>query len=386
MTTAYRPHRSLSPVAESPSIPACYHGGAFFDAVGTDFQTLDRRHGIINADVLDAWFAPAPGVIATLQENLDWILRTSPPTQCDGLIDAIAEARRIPRTSIVVGAGSSDLIFRAFPRWLSSRSSVLLLDPTYGEYQHVLEQVIGCRVNRFALRAEADYGVNLDELGRRVVSQRPDMVVLVNPNNPTGQHIPRRELEAFLARMPETTRFWIDEAYLDYIDARESIESFAAASSNVVVCKSMSKVYALSGVRAAYLCASPRTTLEMLRVTPPWAVGLPGQIAAVRALEDPAYYCGRYDETHRLRQQLAGGLRDLGLAVLPGAANSVLCTLADGMANAGRVVATARQRGVFIRDISSMTAQPCDRVFRVAVKGGTDNAVILETLDQLLNG
>src|SRR5262245_16704211 len=72
---------------------ACFHGGAFFAAIGERFDHLERIQGIINADVLDAWFPPAPGVVAALQEQLPWLLRTSPPTGCDGMIQSIALAR-----------------------------------------------------------------------------------------------------------------------------------------------------------------------------------------------------------------------------------------------------------------------------------------------------
>jgi predicted GNAT family N-acyltransferase len=59
--------------------PICYHGGAFFEAIGEQFDDLSRRHRVINADVLDAWFPPAPGVLDALHEHLPWLLRTSPP-------------------------------------------------------------------------------------------------------------------------------------------------------------------------------------------------------------------------------------------------------------------------------------------------------------------
>ena len=65
---------------------ACFHGGAFFDAIGPEFDRLERRHEIINADVLDAWFPPSPRVIAALQEYLPWLMRTSPPTACEGMV------------------------------------------------------------------------------------------------------------------------------------------------------------------------------------------------------------------------------------------------------------------------------------------------------------
>jgi histidinol-phosphate/aromatic aminotransferase/cobyric acid decarboxylase-like protein/GNAT superfamily N-acetyltransferase len=362
----------------------CYHGGASFGAIGTNFTTLERRHDIINADVLDAWFPPAPGVLDALREHLDWVLRTSPPTNCDGLIAATAQARDVPARHLVPGGGSSDLIFRAFTRWLSPCSRVLLLDPTYGEYAHVLQNVIRCRVDRLLLDERSSYCVDLDQLGDRVESTRPELVVLVNPNNPTGQHIPRRELEDFLRRAPATTRFWIDEAYLDYIDPSESLEQFAADSDNVIVCKSMSKVYALSGVRAAYLCAPCQIADDLRRFTPPWSVSLPGQIAGVHALADPDYYRRRYHETHIFRNQLSRDLESLGFSVLPGCANFLLCRLGEHHPDARTLLDRCRTRELFLRDISSMTCRPASRTFRVAVKDAETNARIVEIIRETL--
>ena len=220
----------------------CEHGGAFFRAIGEDFAALERRHAIINADVLDAWFPPAPAVQQSLAECPEWTMRTSPPTHCEGLLRAVAAARGVPERCLVPGAGSSSLIYLAFRQWLCPSSRVLLLEPTYGEYAHVLEKIVGCRVDRLRLARSNGYAVDLEELATRLEAG-DDLVVLVNPNNPTGRHIPRRDLETLLQHAPQRTRFWVDEAYVDYIGPDESIERFAAASTNVVVAKSLSKAY-----------------------------------------------------------------------------------------------------------------------------------------------
>src|SRR5215469_6358678 len=287
---------------------ACFHGGAFFDAIGSGFRTLDRRSSIINADVLDAWFPPSPLVLSTMREHLPWLMQTSAPTLCEGLREAIAMHRDVHFENILPGAGSSDLIYLAFRQWLHSGSRVLTLDPTYGEYAHVLENVIGCRVDRITLSRHNSYSVPLDELAERM-QQDYNLVILVNPNNPTGRHIPRRELEPILSTIPARTRVWIDEAYLDYGGADESLERFAAAHDNIIVCKSMSKVYALSGMRAAYLCAAAHQVDRLLPLTPPWAIGLAAQVAAVRALEDPVYYAAQYRRTHVLRDTMYHSLQ-----------------------------------------------------------------------------
>src|SRR5882757_4022122 len=115
--------------------------------------------------------------------------------------------------NILPGAGSSDLIFRALRHWLKPGSHALILDPTYGEYAHVLERVIGCTVDRFALSRENDYAADLGRLAA-ALADGYDLVALVNPNSPTGRHVPRAELERLLRRAPARTRVWVDETYV----------------------------------------------------------------------------------------------------------------------------------------------------------------------------
>jgi Histidinol-phosphate/aromatic aminotransferase and cobyric acid decarboxylase len=180
--------------------------------------------------------------VEQLAKHLTFALKTSPPTNCDGMRRAIARARGVPADSILPGAGSSDLIFTGLGLWVSPRSRVLILDPMYGEYAHLLGTVIGARVDRLMLSRARGYAVDLEELAARV-SCGCDWVVLVNPNSPTGRHVPRQRLESVLSAAPKTTRWWIDETYVEYAGLDQSLEAFAASSSNVVICKSMSKVY-----------------------------------------------------------------------------------------------------------------------------------------------
>jgi histidinol-phosphate/aromatic aminotransferase/cobyric acid decarboxylase-like protein len=362
---------------------ACFHGGAFFSAIGERFDTLERSHQIVNADVLDAWFPPAPGVLAALQTHLPWLLRTSPPTTCEGLVGAIAEARGVAPRNILPGAGSSDLIFRALRHWLTPASHALILDPTYGEYAHVLERVIGCTVNRLPLSRSDGYAVDLGRLAEALADDY-DLLVLVNPNSPTGRHVHRGELEAVLRGAPTRTRVWVDETYIEFAGDAQSLERFAAASENVIICKSMSKVYALSGARAAYLCAGPHLLEELRAITPPWVISLPAQVAAMRALEDPEYYSMRYRETHGLRERLLPELATLGWEVLPGIANFLLCHLPAEGPDAETVVRACRERGLFLRNAALMGSQLGPRTIRTAVKDSATNARIVAILREVL--
>lgn len=362
---------------------ACFHGGAFFSAVGEKFDSLHRIQTIINADVLDAWFPPAPGVLAALHEHLAWLLRASPPTDCNGLVETIAGARGVAPQNILPGAGSSDLIFRGLRHWLSPASNALILDPTYGEYAHVLEQVIGCTVDRLALGRANNYAVDLARL-EAAFADDYDLVVLVNPNSPTGQHISRADMERILRRVPLRTRVWVDETYVEYAGAGESLERFAAQSENIIVCKSMSKVYALSGARAAYLCAGPHQLEALRAITPPWVMSLPAQVAAVRALQDRGYYAARYRETATLREHLATQLRILGWEIVPGVANFLLCHLPDAGPDAATAVAQCRKHGLFLRDAAMMGSRLGRYAIRIAVKDANTNRRMMDIIRQVL--
>ena len=358
----------------------CEHGGSFWSAVGDDFASLEKAPEIISADVLDAWFSPAPQVIAALERHLPVLVRTSPPTRCEGMVRAIASARGLNAECILPAAGSSSLIFLAFRRWLSPQSRALVLDPTYGEYTHVLANVIGCHVDSLPLRRMHQYRIDVAELARRL-SAGYDIVVLVNPNSPTGVLLARDELEPVLAEASANTRVWIDETYIEYAGLQHSVEQFAARSAGVFVCKSMSKAYALSGLRAAYL-AGPAAEIQDLRLlVPPWSVALPTQVAVVQALAASDYYEERYCETRVLRQQFAAELRgQFGFEVVPSDANFLLCHLPANCPPAVEICQRTQQRGVFLRDAGRISPRLGERCVRIAVKDAASNRRVLEVL------
>ncbi len=365
----------------------CAHGGASFAAIGERFQTLERRYEVVTADVLDAWFPPSPKAVAALQAHLSWLLQASPPADGAGLVQTIAEVRGLPPESIALGAGSSALIYLALRSWLTPSSRVLLPDPTYGEYAHVLERVIGCQVDYLTLSLADDYALDPERLRAHLHCAAPyDLIILVNPNNPTGQFLPRAALSPLLSRGPSETRVWIDEAYLDYIGDGESLEQFAAQSKNVFVCKSLSKCYALSGARAAYLCGPLPQIKALRRLTPPWSVSLPAQVAATYALKDIDYYRARYAETAGLREQLAADLRRVmpGLIVFAAPANWLLCRLPTAGPDASTIAERCRKKNVFLRDASTISARLGRHTLRIAVKDAAQNRRIVSVLADVL--
>lgn len=355
-----------------------FHGGRFFDAIGTDFHNLERADDVISADVLDAWFDPSPRVITRLREHLPFLSRTSPPAHADGLVRAISCVRGVPVANLCVGGGSSQLIFTCLPALLSEASRVLILDPMYGEYAHVLENVLHCEVVRHFLSEDTGFAVNAAALFREVGSIRPDMVIMVNPNSPTGQYWPGKDLLELVVRYPET-QFLLDETYIDYLEGNESLESMVPEHPNLIVIKSMSKVYALSGLRVAYMAASEEIVRLVGRRLPPWSVSLLAQVAAVEALADPDYYQARYRETHALRTETLSSLQTLpGTKLFDSCASFYMIKAAEQ--NASWIQQQLEQENIFVRHCDSMSTRFQDNFLRIAVKSRDQNHRIVAGL------
>ena len=160
---------------------ACYHGGQSWEASKFDF---DVRDSLIVADVLDSPFPPCPEALDVIREQLERCCQESPPTQCEELIETIAEVRGVPSRNVAVSSGSSSLMFSLLPQLLNERSRVLLLSPMYGEYSHILQHVIGCHITYFVLEDANGFAINAKDLIAQACEH--DAVILVNPNSPTG--------------------------------------------------------------------------------------------------------------------------------------------------------------------------------------------------------
>lgn len=355
-----------------------FHGGKSFEAIGEDLQQLEFAEAVINADVLDAWFDPSPKVVEKIRRFLPFLARTSPPIYAAGLVSAIARSRGIPEDCILTGGGSSDLIFTCFPHLFGTAQKAMILDPMYSEYQHVLKELIGAEVTYFDLHKEEGFRVDTDVFIRQVLAQKPDLVVIVNPNSPTGQHWPRHEIIRFLDSVPESIRIAVDETYIEYVGRMQSVETEACKRPNLMVLKSMSKVYALSGMRVGYLVAHNSIIRSLAKWMPPWAVSLPAQVSAIEALEDSTYYELRYDETHLLREEFVCNLRQHSqIEVYPSTTNLVLI---ETQSSSQEIIERMCESNVFVRNCDSMGHRFADRFLRIAVKRARENARIIEAL------
>lgn len=356
------------------------HGGDSILAVGADFRNLQRHGRVISADILDAWYPPCPEALNAIRENLEWLVRTSPPTHSEGLRTEIAIQRGVPEESVLVGGGSSSLMFACLPLLVDQSSQVAMLEPMYGEYEHVVRNVIGAGVVKHELSPEGGFCVDLDRLADQARGNA--MVILVNPNSPTGIGLKRTEVENLLAQVPLGTRVWIDETYIDFMPGAQSCETLVARFPNLIVCKSMSKFYGLSGLRIGYLVAEPGLIDRLERLTPPWSVGFLAQLAAVLALRSGDYYRTKAAETAALRTRFEEDLTATGcFQVYKGTTNFVFAEVIRGTAKEWEERCRAHE--LYIRNCASMGANLGDRFIRIALQEPAKQARMVSILNKV---
>lgn len=358
-----------------------FHGGAFFEAIGVDLRHLERSSEVISADVLDAWFDPAPSVLALLRENLPFLLRTSPPNHAEGFVEEVARARGVPEESVLPGSGSSSLLFHCLPHVLAQGSPALMLEPMYSEYEHIVGHLLGGSAHVHSLKPGSGFLPDAERFLADVRRLRPAAVLLVNPNNPTGRLWGHEAVLEVLEALPEGTLAVIDETYLEYAAGAVSLEAEAARRRNLIVLKSMSKVYALSGARVAYLVTHPERAAALRPWLPPWPVGLLAQAAAMEALRQPEYYAARYRETAALRDEVSGLLAQVpGVRVCESDANFYLIETEQARERA----AALRGQSIFVREFPA--GPLAGRYLRVSVKDQAANRRIAAALADFASG
>ena len=326
---------------------------------------------------------PAPRVLEDLNNNLAWYARTSPPLHADGLRDVISENRGIESSQIILGCGSSDLIFRVVPKFLMDQGTIVIPQPSYAEYRHVLTNLHGRKVEPFYTDGD-DFVLQVDVLNEFSNSVDASAIFLVNPCNPTGFALDKTQMIQLLDGIGNM-RIVVDETYVDYIGKGNSIEQLVEQYPNLLILKSVSKFYALSGMRIGYAVTSVRSAKQFQLETPPYIVSTPGQMAAIAAFESEDYYIDRVQETHHLRESFAARLNALpGLRVMPSNINCVLLDLKDTGWTAAEFWAEMQAQKLLCRDIGNQGLVDSSRYVRVAILNEENNEKMVTIISAVI--
>jgi threonine-phosphate decarboxylase len=301
-----------------------------------------------------------------------------PELDASSLTAALADHLGLPAANILPGSGSTELLYHSSRVLRPHR--VLLVTPAFSEYERAL-QLAGARVDFFALTPEDGFHLDAERLLRRLTPET-NLILLANPGNPGGAGIEPTAIEYVARAVREQAVVAVDEAFVDF-SPHLSVIGRVTAHANLYVFRSLTKFYAIPGLRAGYLAGPARGIGLLADCRPPWPFSTVAQAAAEACLREEAYRQQTLQLIPVLRRQLAAGLSALGLTVFPSVANYLLARLEAAGQTAGEVAAALRGRGILIRDCANFP--PLDaRYFRVAVRTAEENEKLLAALREVL--
>ncbi|MBI4302807.1 MAG: histidinol-phosphate aminotransferase family protein [Chloroflexi bacterium] len=314
---------------------------------GIDYLELEQV-GILPEDVLDFSvstnpFGPPPGIKEALSRaSVDCY----PDSESTELRLLLAEKLRVDPNNLLIGSGSTELIRLVATAYFSSDDLLVIPQPTYSEYE-IACCLVAARVLRQLMSEETGFRLNVAEAIDLIQKHHPKGVFLCNPNNPTGQYLLREEVKQILS-VARDTLVILDEAYIAFAE-NAWISTELMDCNHLVILRSMTKDYALAGLRLGYAIAPESIISVLKRVKPPWNVSSVAQMAGVFALKADGYFDMCLTKTREAKKFLVEGLRGLGLSPLPSQTNFFLVKVGD----AARFRKELLKKGILVRDCTS---------------------------------
>jgi len=267
---------------------------------------------------------PSPKALAEAQRALASGHVYPSARATDELKSEIARRHAVPEASVVLGAGSHEILRLAAGAFAGSTQKRVIAPELTFEALVRYTAPFAPAVVRVPMPAEKDFAVDPAAL-EAALAGGPALVYLANPNSPTGLALGLSAVEGLATRLPAGSTLVLDEAYLDFADdpGIGSGVPLVARGLPVVVTRTFSKVYGLAGLRVGYGIAAPDAVRTMESFRTSLGVSSVALAAARAALDDAAYVARTLEIVVRGRQQLRTGLEAMGVRSLPSHANFV---------------------------------------------------------------
>lgn len=303
-----------------------------------------------------------------------------PDVEYQRLHQVLAEHHQVPTSWLLAGNGETEVIF-ALVNALAPRRA-MLITPGFAEYRRALRQA-SCDIVDFSLRE--DEGWQLTERLLEALTPDLDCLFLCTPNNPTGLLPDDALLQAVSARCKSLgIQLILDEAFMDFIPQRNGCIRHLSGNPHLWVLRSLTKFYAIPGLRLGYLLGSDEQKVTQMRAAQmPWSINAFAALAGEVILHDYAYQQACWQWLERERPRLFAALNDLpALTVWPGMANYLFLRCdAPGV----ELQRALLEQHILIRRCANYPGLD-DRYYRVAVRSTEENDRLVTAMRRALSG
>jgi histidinol-phosphate aminotransferase len=322
-------------------------------------EQLMRETGqreLVRLGANESAFGPSPNAVAAMTSELERLSWYGDPESYD-LRVALAAKHGVAVEEIVVGSGIDDLMGVAVRAFMPPGGTCVTTRGTYPTFNY---HVTGYGGTIATANYRDDGRLDLDALLDVARRERPQVLYLANPDNPSGTFVDRAEMAAFFDALPHDTLLMLDEAYADFVDEADLLPT--KLEDRLLRMRTFSKAYGMAGARIGYAVTSERNVRTFQKIRLHYGINRNAQVGALASLADEPFRAHVVDETARAREDYYRIARELGLGYIESLTNFVCIDLGT-VERATRVLEELLARGVWIRKPG---APPLDRYIRVS--------------------
>ena len=343
---------------------------------GKPIEEVEREYGVSDSVKLasnENPLGPSPKALAAIRDKMAQ-LHLYPDGDCFYLKQGLSKKLGVTPESLIFGNGSNEIIELAVRTFMCAGDEAVMARQAFVVYNLVV-QATGGKAKAVALR---DYTHDLAAIGAAITPQTK-LVLLANPNNPTGTIYRREEWERFLDKISRDVLLLVDEAYFEYVEDAgypNSLE-YHAADRAILTLRTFSKLYGLAGLRIGYGVGAKELIAMMQRVRQPFNVNAPAQWAALAALDDAEHVRRSLAVNRQGIDYLQKEFTRLGLEFVPTCANFILVRVGKGQEVFNRLLS----QGVIVRP---MAGYQFPEHVRVTVGTVAENEKFIAALEKVI--
>ena len=317
---------------------------------------------------------PSPRAVSYIKKNLKNLNRY-PDSTAFYLKQKLAKELKVKPANLITGNGSDEIITLALKAFVNEGEEVIIGDTTFLIYK-IASQIANAKVTIVPM---SNFRYDLEAMRKRITN-KTKMIFIANPDNPTGTYVSRNEVSRFMKGIPKSLIVFFDEAYYEFgrqkKDFPDTMKYISRGS--VIISRTFSKAYGLSGLRVGYGVSTPELIGYMDRVREPFNVNILAQGAALAALDDKQFLKRTLSNTKKGKEFLYKEFDKLGFEYVPSATNFILVDLRR---DCKKVFKKMLSSGVIVRD---MKVWGLDTYIRVTVGTERENKKFITALRRIL--
>ena len=360
------------------NLKPCVHGA---ELLGAAEQTGIEPEAIIDFSSSVNPLGPSKRALESAKNAFSQIA-AYPDSNSNPLRRVIASHFGISKANVVVGNGSTELMYLFADVFLKQSDKVVMPAPTFGEYERAV-----CKTGETPIfvKLNDNFGVDVHAFKREMADAK--MVFLCNPNNPTSMLIPKEDLtEIVETALEQNTLVFLDEDFLEFVVGEKSLSMIGQVNKfpNLFILRSFTKIFGLTGLRVGYGISNKDVIEVLLRAKIPWNVNCIGQAAAAAALNDEEHLQVTLELINKEKIWVANELGNLkGFSFLMPEANFFFIDVHKSGFTATELKKGMLEQGLLIRDCTSFKGLD-EYYIRVAVKTHDENLRLIEAFKRIV--